>query len=146
MSHHCSQAWALDAFQDEYFKTGDLGYFDDDGYLFISGRKKNLIILSDGNNVSPEELEFHFEKLPLVQSVLVADKLNAAGHMVLFVRIYPDYGYAKGHNITDVKKTLEISLNEINASLPAYQNIHDIEIVANDFEKTSLGKIKRYGL
>lgn len=131
------------AFEDGYFKTGDLGYFDDEGYLFITGRKKNLIILGDGNNICPEELEVPLEKQSLVKSVfVVCDEKN--GQSLLTAKIFPDLEHAAEIGVTDVQLALKAQIKKLNLSLPPYKHIKQIEIVSRDFEKTALGKIKRY--
>jgi len=130
------------AFKNEWFKTGDLGYIEDD-YLFITGRKKNLIILSDGNNISPEELESYLGKLPLVQSVFVCTK-KSNSLLVITACIYPNYEYAKESGISDINVELEKEIAQINSLLPLYKRIQKFVLFNEDFEKTSLGKIKRF--
>jgi long-chain acyl-CoA synthetase len=131
------------AFEEGWFKTGDLGYLDDEGFLFITGRKKNLIVLSDGNNISPEELEFHLEKIELISSVFVCDKKHHHATLVTAC-IYPDFEYAESMGVSDIKQKLEDEIQKINAIFPLYKRIQNIEIFDEDFSKTALGKIKRY--
>jgi len=130
------------AFEDGWFKTGDLGYIDND-FLFITGRKKNLIILSDGNNISPEELENMLEKIPLIKEVYACGK---SYHNTILVTtcIHPDYEYAEEQKIHDIEREVEREISQINAKLPHYKKIQKIEIYEDAFPKTSLGKIKRY--
>ncbi|MCL2591454.1 MAG: AMP-binding protein [Betaproteobacteria bacterium] len=130
-------------FSDGWFKTGDLGYIDADGFLFITGRKKNVIILSDGNNVSPEELETLLEKLPLVKSVFVCVKEHHNLPMITAC-VHPDFEYAREHGIGDIQAELERETTQINISLPFYKRVQKIEISEDDFEKTPLGKVKRH--
>ncbi|MCL1791906.1 MAG: AMP-binding protein [Peptococcaceae bacterium] len=132
-----------DAFVEGWFKTGDLGYLDDEGFLFLTGRKKNLIVLADGNNISPEELENHLEKLPLVKSIMVCEKKHQQT-MLVTACIFPDQEYAKEAGITDIQAELERETAAYNATLPPHKRVQKIEMVAEDFEKTALGKIKRY--
>ncbi|MDR2713357.1 MAG: AMP-binding protein [Clostridiales bacterium] len=132
-----------DAFISGYYKTGDLGYIDEDNCLYITGRKKNLIILADGNNISPEDLEIHLEKIPLIKSVIVCAK-KGAGNMVLAAKIFLDSDYIVKHDIHDAKEIINAELKKINVSLPPYKRIQQVEIVETDFQKTALGKIKRY--
>ena len=130
-------------FSDDWFKTGDLGYIDSDGFLFITGRKKNLIILSDGNNVSPEELETLLENLPLIKSVFVYAKEHNNLSMITAC-VHPDFEYARENGIEDIQAELEQQTAKINASLPFYKRIQKIELCEDDFEKTPLGKVKRH--
>ena len=130
-------------FSDGWFKTGDLGYIDTDGFLFITGRKKNLIILSDGNNVSPEELETLLENLPLIKSVFVYAKEHNNLSMITAC-VHPDFEYARENGIEGIQAELEQQTAKINASLPFYKRIQIIELRENDFEKTPLGKVKRH--
>ncbi|MCL1853092.1 MAG: AMP-binding protein [Peptococcaceae bacterium] len=132
-----------EAFVDGWFKTGDLGYLDDDGFLFLTGRKKNLIVLADGNNISPEELENHFEKLSLVKSVMVCAK-EYQQTMLVTACVFPDHEYAEEAGITDIQAELERETTAFNTKLPPHKRVQKIEIVPEDFEKTALGKIKRY--
>ena len=115
-----------EAFDGEWFKTGDLGYVKDN-YLFITGRKKNLIILSNGKNVSPEELEEKIQQIENVIEVLV---------------------YAQNDKVTAeiyAERTAEIKnqINELNKTLPIYKQIQNVKFRAAEFDKTTTKKIKR---
>ncbi len=130
-------------FSKGWLKTGDLGYIDRDGYLFITGRKKNLIILSDGNNVSSEELENLISDCDLVSSVVVDCESNDYTEY-LVAYIYPDYEYSKSFTDYEIKKQLDDYIRSINLTLPPYKRIASSCIMDKDFEKTSLGKVKKY--
>ena len=128
---------------DSWFKTGDLGVVDEDGFLYITGRKKNLIILSDGNNISPEELEARISQSPAVDSVMVGEK--AAGPVsVLSASVYPDYAYCRDNGVSDVRREIEKLIRQVNGENPKYMKISDIVIKDAPFEKTATGKIKRH--
>lgn len=132
-----------DAFAKGWYHTGDLGHIDRDGFIFITGRLKNLIILSDGNNISPEELEIPLEHYQLIKTVFVCVK-ERKSEQYITACVYPDPDYVTEHNITNVKKEVQDIVDVLNASMPPYKRIKSIEISDKDFEKTALGKVKKY--
>ncbi|MCL2162791.1 MAG: AMP-binding protein [Oscillospiraceae bacterium] len=132
-----------EAFDGEWFKTGDIGFIDEDGYLYITGRKKNLIILNDGNNISPEELETRIRESPVVDSVLVYAK-HSRQAQVLQASVFPNFQYCVDNSITEIKDELTKLISKINAENPRYMKIFDVDIREIPFEKTAIGKIKRY--
>lgn len=123
---------------DGWLRTGDLGYVDDDGFVFITGRKKNLIILKNGENVSPEELENEISRFPLVKEIIVREKES-----VIEAEIFPDMEYAQKKKIKDVEGKLQEVLDQYNQGLPMYKKIHSLKIRSEEFEKTPSKKIKR---
>ncbi len=125
--------------EDGWLKTGDLGYIDMDGFLYITGRKKNLIILDSGENVSPEELEGYVIDLPLVKEVVVYEDSGS-----IVAEIYHDADYAAAENIADVPGELKRQIDDINRGLPMYKHIRDIRLRDTEFEKTTSKKIIRY--
>ena len=130
-------------FDGEWFKTGDLGYIDRDNYLYITGRKKNTIILKDGNNVSPEQIEKLINEYSIViNSLIKSEKFNNIELIKAY--IYPDYNYAKENEIKDIELELKNIINKINCKLPNYMKIQEIKILEENFELTGIGKIKRY--
>ena len=127
-----------DTLVDGWLRTGDLGYVDDDGYVFLTGRKKNLIITKNGENVSPEELENRLGQHRLVQEVLVRESEG-----VIEAEIFPDYEYAKKKKIRDLAETLQGIIDEYNQGAPVYKRIYRLKIRETEFEKTPSKKIKR---
>ncbi len=125
--------------EDGWLRTGDLGYVDEDGFVFLTGRKKNLIILKNGENVSPEELENALLHYDLIQEVLVRE-----AESVIEAEIFPDYEYAKKKHIKDVPAKLQEIIDEYNTGLPAYKKIHSLKVRETEFEKTPSKKIKRF--
>ena len=125
--------------EDGWLRTGDLGYVDEDGFVFLTGRKKNLIILINGENVSPEELENALLRYDLVQEVLVRETES-----VIEAEIFPDYEYAKKKHIREIREKLQEIIDEYNAGLPAYKKIHSLKVRETEFEKTPSKKIKRF--
>ncbi len=122
-----------ETFQDGWFKTGDLGHLDDDGFLYVTGRKKNIIVLSSGFNVSPEELETRVKAVPLVCEVVVYQENNR-----IVAEIYPDTG------TPDAQEKIRCAVEELNARLPKYKRIDEVRFRETEFEKTTMKKIKRH--
>ncbi len=124
---------------DGWLKTGDLGYVDEDGFVFLTGRKKNLIITKNGENVSPEELENKIGEHRLVQEVLVRENEG-----VIEAEIFPDYEYAKKKKISDCQSALWKVIDDYNQGVPAYKKIHGLKVRETEFDKTTSKKIKRF--
>ena len=123
---------------DGWLKTGDLGYLTEDGQLFITGRAKNLIILSNGENVSPEGIENRYRAYPLVKEVLVYAEKD-----VIAAEIYPDAEYAAANGIFDIPAALESITDSLNASAQPGHAVARVIVRETPLEKTSTGKIKR---
>jgi len=131
--------------EDGWFRTGDIGYMDEDGYIFITGRKKNVIILSNGKNVFPEELEEHLaERSDVIGEAVVIGRPNEAGEVAITTIVYPNQEFAGGKTADEVYNTIKEAINEINKSLPVYKQMRELEIRDTEFEKTTTRKIKRF--
>ena len=132
--------------EDGWFYTGDIGYIDEDGFIYITGRKKNIIILDNGKNVFPEELEEHIYKIELVSECVVKAKENQCGETVITAQIYPNFDKARELGLEDINKIKDIikeEVQELNKKLPIFKQIRSIEIRKTEFEKTTTKKIKR---
>ena len=126
-----------------WFRTGDVGYIDNDGYIFITGRKKNVIILSNGKNVFPEELEEHLSHCELIgESVVVGREQN--GETVICALIHPDYDKFEGKTDDEIAAAIKEAVNDVNRRLPSFKHMTAVEIQKDEFEKTTSKKIKRY--
>lgn len=131
---------------DGYFKTGDFGKLTGDGILFITGRKKNLIILSNGKNVYPEEIENELISVPGVQDIVVYEGKSRRGmeHNAIVAEIFPDKEYIEKNGITDVRAYLGEYVNEYNKTAVPYKKITVLKVRTEDFPKNTLRKIMRF--
>ena len=132
---------------DGWFRTGDIGYMDKKGYIFITGRKKNVIILSNGKNVFPEELEEHLGRNPeILESVVLGRKRPDSEEIAITAIIVPNRESEKlfGKNDAEIKEILTDIVTATNKKLPSFKHMTETEIRFTEFEKTSSRKIKRY--
>ena len=133
MGYYDDPEATAEAFDGDWFKTGDYGYIDSDGFLFFKGRKKNLIVLSNGKNVSPEEIE---------------DKLSVIDY-VKEVVVYDENGYITAEffldtvSTPDAKERIKKDVNEINKKMPMYKQVARVKTRDSEFPKTTTLKILR---
>lgn len=131
--------------EDGWLRTGDLGLIDEDGFIYIKGRCKNMILGPSGQNIYPEEIESRLNVLPYIQESLV---LEEDGRMVALV--YPDWdavdaeGGGQEDNQAWLTERMKANREEVNRSLPAYCRLAEIRLHGDAFEKTPTHKIKRY--
>ena len=139
-----------DAFDEEgYFKTGDYGKIDKKtNSIFITGRKKNLIILSNGKNVYPEEIESEFVSVPGVIDIIVYEGQSKRGlmHNAIVAEVYPDKDYIEKNNITDIKAHLQTYVDAYNRTAVPYKKIGILKVRDEEFPKNTLRKIMRFKL
>ena len=127
---------------DGWLRTGDLCRFDEDGFLYITGRIKNLIILSNGENVSPESLEEPFYQDPCVRDAMVKeDELN--GNQVIAVEILPLMPAFEGKPWEEVEAYMHKLVDKINATLPSTHQIRKVTVRTEDFKRTGSMKVSR---
>lgn len=124
-----------------WLHTGDLGTIDEEGYVTVRGRSKNLLLTSSGQNIYPEEIESKLNNLPYV-----AESLIVLQHDKLVALIYPDFDDAFAHGLqqTDIEKVMEVNRIELNQQLPNYCQISKVKIHFEEFEKTAKKSIKRF--
>jgi len=130
--------------RDEWFFTGDLGYMDDDGYLFITGRVKDVIILSSGESIYPEDVEREYLKVPLIKEICVIGIEEKGIVDSLHGVIVPDIEYAKKEQIGNFMESLRWEINNVALHMPQYLRIKGFTLCLKPLPKTPLGKFKRY--
>ncbi len=130
-----------------WFHTGDLGYIDKDGFIFITGRKKNVIVLKNGKNIFPEELEALITNLPYVEENMVYGKTKGDDLVVSVKVVYnEEYVKEKYPNISEaeLKDIIWKDIKAINDKLPVYKHIKNLVITKEPMIKTTTAKIKRF--
>jgi long-chain acyl-CoA synthetase len=134
------------AFLDGWFKTGDIGRFDKEGFLHMTGRLKNTIILNNGKNVQPEELEEYFmANIPYIKEVVVFPEEQDEGEETTVCAAFVfDTEYLKENNITEPEELLKKDFMDANRKLPTYKQIGRYTSQYTEFEKTTTKKIKRF--
>ena len=136
------------ALKDGWFYTGDYGYIDKDGFIWITGRKKDIIVLRNGKNVYPQEIEFLINKLPYVKESLVYQRERNSTDTMLCAKIVYDEDIIKetfgDKTEKEYKDLIFEEIKEINKTLPVFKHIKSISITTKEFVKTTTQKVKRY--
>ncbi|MBQ3416416.1 MAG: acyl--CoA ligase [Ruminococcus sp.] len=130
--------------EDGWFKTGDLVRIDEEGYLYITGRIKEIIILSNGENISPAELEVHFNKPDFIQDSQVFEDVDENGSHFLSLEVVPRAAIIETMGLSDPADFIKTELEKINTTLQPYERVQRIVVRTSDFERTPSMKIKRY--
>ncbi|HZW40503.1 MAG TPA: AMP-binding protein [Ignavibacteriaceae bacterium] len=152
LGYYRNEALTKEAFDDGWFKTGDLGCFDEEGFLHISGRKKNVIIANNGKNVFPEEIEDILNRSPFIQECMVYGEKDSKHDEIIAAQIFTDteafieYSEKNSVNISQelVHKLISDEVKKVNAELSSFKQIKKFYIREKEFEKTTTQKVKRY--
>ncbi len=152
LGYYRNETATMEVLRDGWFSTGDIGSIDADGLLHINGRKKNVIISRNGENVFPEELEEHVNRIPFVLESIVYGDRTTVNDETIAVLIVPDantvYDYGKLHGVDVneemVRQLIQDEIEKLNRHLPVYKQIRRVHIKETEFEKTTTQKIKRF--
>ncbi|MFQ5960131.1 MAG: AMP-binding protein [Candidatus Methylomirabilales bacterium] len=135
-----------ESFRDGWFLSGDLGYLDAEGYLFITGRVKEVIVLSTGKNIYPEEIEAHFLKSPYIKEIclLGSEELGDPRSEELAALVVPNFEHFRAQRLTNAEEMVRWDMENLSRQLPAYKRPTRLHIVKDPFPRTRLGKIQRH--
>lgn len=150
MGYYENEEANAETLQNGWLHTGDLGYFDRDGYLYLTGRSKTVIVTKGGKNIFPEEVEDVLLKDERIKEVLVHGVQDErVGNVIITADIFPDYALLKEQkgemSRSDIYHFYKDLVDSINENMPPYKQVKRINIRETEFVKTTTGKIKRYG-
>ncbi|MFQ5883128.1 MAG: AMP-binding protein [Candidatus Methylomirabilales bacterium] len=134
------------SFRDGWFLSGDLGYLDADGYLYITGRLKEVIVLSTGKNIYPEEVEAHFLKSPYIKEICLVGVKEPGQNRTegLAALVVPNFDLLQAQRIANSQDTIRWEMENLSRTLAAYKRPTRLQIVKGPFPRTRLGKIQRH--
>lgn len=133
-----------EVFVDGWFNTGDLARIDEEDYVFLTGRKKNVIVLKNGKNIYPEEVEALIDKIPYVsENVVMGEEEGDDYRLVAHVVYDPESDAVKGKSKDEIQAMADADIEKVNEEMPAYKRIKQVYLRTEPFEKTTTQKIKR---
>ena len=127
-----------------WFKTGDIGHVDRDGYLFITGRSKEVIVLASGKNIYPEDAEKLYLGSPLIKEICILDYGAQGTAEALHAVIVPDFEYAKQEGISNIQEAIKWEINAVSNKIPSYMRVTGYSITKGPLPRTPLGKLRRF--
>src|SRR5512143_217304 len=130
--------WTAEVLREGWFYTGDLGYRDRDGYFFITGRSKEMIVLSTGKKIFPEELEKYYKKIPAIKEICLIQ-----GDRGIEAAVVPDFDYLRKMNLANSRETIAFAIEDLARNLPPYKRIAGLKIFKDPLPVTRLGKLRR---
>jgi long-chain acyl-CoA synthetase len=134
-----------EAIRDGWLYTGDLGYLDQEGYLFLTGRAKELIVTAGGKNIVPEELEAQYQNSPAIREICIVSAARVGeGGEGLHAVVVPNFDYIKSLRIVDIRHLVKTELTRIGLTLPSYKRVSGLTIVTTPLPRTRLEKVQRY--
>lgn len=133
-----------EVFINGWFNTGDLARIDEEDYIFLTGRKKNVIVLKNGKNIYPEEIESLIDEIPYVaENVIMGEEEGDDYRLVAHIVFDPEASEAKGKSVAEIQAMADADIEKINNEMPSYKRIKQVYIRKEPFEKTTTQKIKR---
>ncbi len=134
------------SFRDGWFLSGDLGYLNADGYLFITGRLKEVIVLSTGKNIYPEEVEAHYLKSPYIKEIclLGVGELGTPRTEGVAALVVPNFDHLRAERLANSEDVIRWDMDRLSRELPASKRPTQLRIVKDPFPRTRLGKIQRH--
>ena len=152
MGYYQDEAETSKVLKDGWLHTGDLAYLDKKGFIHIAGRSKNVIVLKNGKNVYPEEIETIIDELPYVKENIVFGEVRREGaddrDEVLVAKIVYDEDIMKDKYAAatdaEIREAVERDIDRINSNMPKYKHVHRLILQTEEMAKTTTGKVKRY--
>ncbi len=143
LGYYNNEQATREVMKDGWLNTGDVGHMEED-FLFLTGRTKNIIVLSNGKNVYPEEIEEYLAAIPLIREVVVYAKRAAdGGETELAAEVFPNYDLVPEASEDEILSMLQKEFNQVNRQLPLFKQVRQIGIRATEFDKTTKRSIKR---
>jgi len=142
--YHKRKQETQEAIKDGWFHSGDLGYIDNEGYLFITGRQKEIIVLSTGKNIYPAEIEQHYQNSLFIKELCVLGTSMEGAAEGLGAVIVPDMAHFRETGEVNVREKIKWDLDNLSREMPFYKRIMGFVVTKDDLPRTRLGKTKRY--
>ncbi len=138
LGYYKKPAETAEVLRDGWFYSGDLGYRDKDGYFFITGRSKEMIVLSTGKKIFPDELEKFYKQIPSIKEICLIE-----GDRGIEAAVVPDFEYLRKMNLSNSRETIAFAIEDLAKDLPPYKRITGLKIFKDPLPVTRLGKLRR---